>query len=64
MNYRGITVFQINKQIKAFMWHHNMLKDLIADIILFQADGFPENNNDGKITRELLLAVKILFVLF
>ena len=46
------------------MWHHNMLKDLIADIILFQADGFPENNNDGKITRELLLAVKILFVLF
>ena len=33
MNYRGITVFQINEQIKAFMWHHNMLKDLFADII-------------------------------
>ena len=33
MKYRGITVFQINEQIKAFMWHHNMLKDLFADII-------------------------------
>ena len=33
MNYRGITVFQINEQIKAFMWPHNMLKDLFVDII-------------------------------
>ena len=33
MNYRGITVSQINEQIKAFMWPHNMLKDLFVDII-------------------------------
>ena len=33
MNYRGITVFQINEQIKAFMWPHDMLKDLFVDII-------------------------------